>query len=433
VLERRFGLPTATLLVVASMVGTGVFTTTGFLVRDIGSNPAVLACWVVGAAAALAGALSYAELAAALPRNGGEYLLLSRIYHPALGFTAGWITLVVGFCAPIAAAALAFAAYLAAVIPGLPELPAALVLIAVLTGVHCMRIEVGARFQDAFTLGKIALILAFVAGGLLLGEPTRALAPGAVPFGRALLSPGFAVGLVFVSYAYQGWNASYYVAEELREPVRWLPLSLVAGTLLVAALYLGLNVVFLGAVPAGDLSGVEAVAHVASVALFGPRAAAVLSLVIAVGLVSTVGAYVMTGPRVLEAMGQRSRALRALGGRGRGRGPVPAIALQGILATGMALTARLDALLTYAGFTLSLVAALAVVGVPVLRWREPDLPRPYRCWGYPVTPWLFVALALWMAGHAAAEHPGVALAAAVTVGLGLALWWLIEGRARGRA
>jgi APA family basic amino acid/polyamine antiporter len=337
----------------------------------------------------------------------------------------------VGFSAPIAAAALAYAAYLAAVIPGLPELPVALSLIAILSGLHGMRVELGAGFQNAFTFGKVLLILAFVVGGLLLGEPSRALEPGAVPFGRALLSPGFAVGLVFVSYAYQGWNASFYVAEELREPTRWLPLSLVVGTSLVAALYLGLNAVFLGAVPAGELSGVEAVAHVASVALFGQRAAGVLSVVIAVGLVSTVGAYVMTGPRVLEAMGRRSPALRALGGRGRGRGPVPAIALQGILATGMALYARLDALLAYAGFTLSLVAALAVAGVPVLRWREPDLPRPYRCWGYPVTPWLFVALALWMAGHAAVRHPGVALAAAATVGLGLGLWWVIEGRKAG--
>jgi basic amino acid/polyamine antiporter, APA family len=427
-LARKLGPTTATMLVVASMVGTGVFTTTGFLVGDIGSNPAVLACWVLGGVLALAGALTYGELASALPSNGGEYLLLSRIYHPSLGFVAGWISLIVGFSAPIAAAALAFSRYMAAVVPGLPELPVSLLLIALLSGVHCLRVEHSSGFQNIVTIGKTLLILAFIAGGLWLGSPARCLEPGPTPMGEALFSSGFAVGLIFISFSYQGWNAALYIAGELKNPGRWLPLSLVLGTLLVALLYLGLNAVFLSAVPAAELAGQLEVGHIAAVALFGEGAAKLLSTIIAVGLVSTVGAYIMTGPRVYEAMGQHVPGLRFVTGRAEGGGPVRSILLQGGVAAVMAATASFDTLLTYTGFTLSAVAGLAVVGVIVLRFREPDLPRPYRTWGYPFTPILFVLLMLWMMGHAVVQRPSVALAGAVTVAIGFVLWWVFEGR-----
>ena len=427
-LARRLGPVTATMLVVASMVGTGVFTTTGFLVGDIGSNPAVLACWALGGVLALAGALTYGELASAMPSNGGEYLLLSRIYHPSLGFVAGWISLIVGFSAPIAAAALAFSRYMAAVFPGLPELPVSLALIALLSGVHCLRLELSSGFQNAFTIGKTLLILGFIVGGLWLGSPARCLEPGSVTMGEALFSSGFAVGLIFISFSYQGWNAALYIAGELKNPGRWLPLSLVLGTGLVALLYLGLNAVFLAAVPASELAGQLEVGHIAAVALFGEGAARLLSTIIAVGLVSTVGAYIMTGPRVYEAMGQQVPGLRFVTGRAKGGGPVRSILLQGAVAAIMVATASFDTLLTYTGFTLSGVAGLAVAGVIVLRFREPDLPRPYRTWGYPFTPIVFVLLMLWMMGHAVVQRPAVALAGAVTVAIGFVLWWVFDGR-----
>jgi len=424
--SRKLGPLTAIMLVVASMVGTGIFTTTGFLLADIRSGPAVLVAWLLGGVLALAGAFAYAELAAAMPENGGEYLLLSRIYHPSLGFVAGWISLIVGFSAPIAAAALAFSSYTAAVFPGVPQLPLSITLIALLSGVHCLRLELSSGFQNAFTIGKAALILAFIVGGLWLGDPARAFEPGSVPAGQAVLSSGFAVGLIFTSFAYQGWNASLYIAGELKQPARWLPLSLVLGTVLVTALYLGLNVVFLAAVPAAELTGQLEVGHLAAVALFGDGAARLLSIIIAIGLISTVGAYIMTGPRVYEAMGKRFSGLRFITGRAQGGGPVRSILLQGAVAMVMALTASFDALLTYAGFTLSAVAGLAVAGVIVLRFREPDLPRPYRCWGYPVTPLLFVGLMLWMMGHSVLERPIVALAGAITVIVGFGLWAMFE-------
>jgi len=376
--QRRLGGATATLVVVASMVGTGVFTTTGFLIRDIASPMAVLATWLVGGLLALCGALSYAELVAALPRNGGEYQLLARIYHPVVGFVAGWISLVVGFSAPIAASALAFGRYLGAVVEGVNPTIAALILVVALSALHAAHVTAGGAVQNVFAAAKVIVILGLVVGGLLRGDPQRLLAEGGPPLIDAVISPAFAVGLIFVSFSYSGWNGAAYLAGEVRRPSRTLPRALLLGTGMVAALYLGLNLVFLAAAPASDLAGVVEVAHVASVQLFGDRAAALLSSGIALLLVSSVSAMIMSGPRVYEAMGQDYPALRVLSRRTTHGGPVMAVALQSVVASAMLLTATFEALLTYIGFTLSLSAGLTVVGVLVLRRREPGLERPYR-------------------------------------------------------
>ena len=426
---RRLGVATATLLVVASMVGTGVFTTTGYLVRDIGSLPAVLFAWLLGGVLALFGALAYGELVAALPHNGGEYQLLSRIYHPAVGFIAGFVSLVVGFSAPVAASAIAFAQYTNAATgsDAIGEPTIAVVLVVVLTGVHATRVSVGTGFQNAITAAKVLLIFAFVAGGIYAGDLGRLARGSTRGFAEATFSLELAIGLIYVSFAYSGWNAATYVAGELRRPERTLPLALITGTLLVTALYLGLNVVFLSAAPAETIAASEArVGHVAAVGLFGEGAARVLSGIIAAGLVSTVGALVMTGPRVYEAVGCDYPKLAFLCWRREGGGPVVAMVLQSAISVVMVLTATFDELLTYIGVTLSLGAALTVAGVTVLRIREPNLPRPYRAWGHPLTSIFFVALMTWMVVATLVEKPLVALVSLVTVTAGLALYFVVR-------
>lgn len=430
---RRLGPLTATLLVVASMVGTGVFTTTGFLVRDIGSSTAILVCWALGGLLALTGALSYAELAAALPENGGEYALLSRVYHPLLGFMSGWVSFVVGFSATIAAVALGFSSYLQRVVPGVPGLPVAMGLVVLLTLVHGFRVSTGGRFQDVFTAAKVLLVAGFAVAGLLAGDPSLLLQGGEQTLREALPGSGFAIGLVYISFSYLGWNASVYVAGELRDPGRTLPLSLVLGTLAVTVLYLALNAVFLEAAPAGELSGVLEVGHVAAEHLFGEGAARVLSGIIAVGLISTVGAFVMTGPRIYEAMGQDFPALAFLSGRTPEGGPWRALGAQCVLCLVLMLTASFDALLTWIGFTLSLFAAATVAGVFVLRLREPGLPRPYRAWGYPVTPLLALALLGWMIAHTVISRPLTAVFGALTLLSGGGLYLLARWVERPRA
>jgi len=310
--RRRLGGLTATLLVVASMVGTGVFTTTGVVVADVPSSTAVLDAWLLGGVLALAGALSYAELGAALPRNGGEYQLLGRIYHPAVGFVAGWVSLIVGFSAPIAASALAFGSYLAAVAPGVPPVAAAVVLIALLAALHGFDVKLGSGIQNVFTLGKILLVAGFAAAGavaIATRDAPPAVAPG-VPLADAILSPAFAVGLILVSFAYCGWNGAVYIAGEVRNPGRTLPIALLVGTALVAILYIALNAVFLAAAPLSDLAGQIEVGDIAARRLFGPGAGDVLSSLVSLALVSSVSAMLMAGPRVYEAMGADHPALR---------------------------------------------------------------------------------------------------------------------------
>jgi APA family basic amino acid/polyamine antiporter len=418
----RIGPRTATMLVVASMIGTGVFTTTGFLVEALRSPAAVLAAWLVGGLLALSGALSYAELSAALPRNGGEYYLLGRVYHPAVGFAAGIVSLVVGFAAPLAASALAFGYYLSAALPGIPSLPAAVVIVVVFTFMHGVDVTWGSRFQGIVTAAQVVLIAAMAVTGLVLGEPSRLLAPGQQPALATMLSPEFAVALVFVSYAYSGWNGAAYVAGELRTPSRTLPLALLFGTVLVTGLYVGLNVAYLASAPASDLSGVVQVATVAAQKLVGAPGGRVLSGVIALVLASSVGALLMAGSRVYEAMGCDYRALSFLARRTSRGAPAVAVALQAALALAMVATSSFGTLLGFIGFTLSVSAGLTVLGVLVLRVREPQLARPYRTWGYPVTPLLFLGLSIWMIGHAVVERPASSVAGVGTIAFALALY-----------
>jgi APA family basic amino acid/polyamine antiporter len=420
------GSRTATMLVVASMVGTGIFTTTGFLVRDLGSPLAVLVAWGVGGVLALCGALSYGELVAAMPRNGGEYQLLARIYHPAAGFAAGLVSLVVGFSAPLAASALAFGHYLSAVFPGVDPRLAGVGVIAAASALHASHVHLGARFQSLITGLQVALMLGFVVAGAALGDPAH-LASGGGSAAAAVASPSFAVALVYVSFAYSGWNGAAYIAGEVRRPSRTMPLSLLLGTAIVMALYLSLNAVFLAAAPASELSGVVEVGHVAAAKLLGAGAGRGLSGLVALVLASSVSAMTLAGPRVYQAMGEDYPALRHLAWRTRHGGPAVAVVLQAAMAIAMVLTSSFGALLTYVGFTLSLVAGMTVLGVFVSRWREPGLERPYRAWGYPVTPFLFLALTTWMATQALAERPAIAWAGLATV-VGSLLLYVLLGR-----
>jgi APA family basic amino acid/polyamine antiporter len=380
----------------------------------------------------LCGALAYSELAAAIPRNGGEYAILSRVFHPAVGFVAGWISLVVGFSAPIAASALAFGQYFGAIVPSAHPMVAAVVLVVLLSAVHGLHVTMGSGVQNTFTIAKVLLILVLVVGGLLLGDPSRITSGDHPPLTTSVISPTFAIGLIFISFAYSGWNGAAYLAGEVRRPARTLPIALIAGTGMVMLLFLALNFVFLSSAPLEELSGVVEVGHVAAVHLFGPRAGALLSGVIALALVSSVGAMIMAGPRVYEAMGEHSPRLGFLRYRTKGGGPAAAVVLQAIVALIMVATATFEVLLTYIGFTLSIMAGLTVFGVMWLRRREPELARPYRVWGYPFTPIAFVALSGWMILHALVQRPMVAVAGFVTLGSGAVLYVLLGRREMAR-
>ena len=377
------------------MVGTGVFTSLGFQVMSIQSGFALLMLWAVGGLIALCGAVSYAELAAALPRSGGEYYYLSRIYHPALGFLSGWVSATVGFAAPTALAALALAKYAQSVWPALNSTALSVGVVLLLTVVHGTSRRVGSQFQVVVTVLKVVVLVVFIGAGMLAGgAPPLSFAPDAAGW-RAVLSPAFAVSLVYVSYAYSGWNAAVYLTGEIREPRRNLSRILLGGTVVVLLLYVGLNYVFLRAAPLSALRGQLEVGYVAANALFGPTVGRLMGAVIAALLVSTISSMIFAGPRIIQTMSEDLPALRFLAPRSAAGIPVRALALQTAITLLFILKQDFSAVMVYAGFVLNLFTFLTVLGVFILRWREPGLPRPYRAWGYPLTPLLFLGLSAW--------------------------------------
>lgn len=419
---------TAVALAVADMIGIGVFTSLGFQVKDIPSAFSVLMLWIVGGVAALCGALSYAELSAAFPRSGGEYNFLSRIYHPALGFLAGWISATVGFSAPIALAAMAFGVYFKGVVPGSSPQLLGLAVAWLITFVHLSGVKHSATFQNVSTLIKGALIVGLIIAGLAVGVPQPiSFAPSANDVSYMASAP-FAVSLVFVMYAYSGWNAATYIAGEIRDPTVSLPRAIIAATLIVIALYVALNAVFLYTTPIEAMAGQLDVALIAGKHIFGDVGGRIVGGLICIGLISSISAMTWIGPRVTMVMGIDHPLLAPLSQTTRDGVPTTALLLQLAIVSLLLMTQSFEAVLDVIQFSLTLCSFLAVVGVIVLRAKEPNLPRPYRTWGYPLTPLVFLGVTGFMMYHLIAERPLQSLAGLAIMLAGLGVYALSQTR-----
>jgi APA family basic amino acid/polyamine antiporter len=417
-------LVVATAIVVADMVGVGVFTSLGFQVKDLPSGFSLIVLWLVGGIMALCGALSYAELAAAFPRSGGEYNFLSRIYHQALGFMAGWVSATVGFAAPVALAAMAFGQYLTGVIPGSPPLLMALLVVWLVTAIQLAGIQQAAAFQNISTLLKVALILLFIIAGLAFGEPQGvSFVPSAADWGYITSGPFF-ISLFYVMYSYAGWNAATYIASEIRDPRRDLPLSMLIAVATVTLLYVALNAVFLYTTPIPKLAGQIDVGLVAGKQIFGDAGGRIVGALICIGLVSAVSAMMWIGPRVTMAMGEDLPLLAIFARKTRGGVPAFAILLQAAVATIMLLTQTFESVVKFVQFALTFCSFLAVLGVIVLRFTRPELPRPYRVWAYPLPPLLFLAMSLFMMIYLLREQLREALIGLAIMLVGLVIYLL---------
>lgn len=417
--NNRFSVQAAVAVVIANMIGTGVFTSLGFQLVTIQSGFVLIMLWVVGGITAVCGALSYAELGAALPRSGGEYNFLSRIYHPAVGFMGGWVSATIGFAAPVALAAMTFAAYatsaLGEAVPGWGQQALAVGLILILTVIHSGRRQASGGLQLFFTLLKVVVIIGFCLGAVgIAGEPQPVQFLPVEGDLTLLTGSAFAVSLIYVSYAYTGWNAATYLSGELDEPQRDLPRILAFGTLVVMLLYVALNVVFLAVAPISDMVGKIEIGYIAAEAAFGPDAARVTGLVLAALLISTVSAMTIAGPRVLQVIGEDFDAVRVLAKTNADGIPFVAICVQSSLATVFILTSTFESVLVFAGFTLALNSFLTVLGLYILRLRQPNLPRPFRVTAYPVTPMIYLGITGWTLVFVLIERPVEAL-----FGLGL--------------
>lgn len=436
-MKTYFSPMTALAVVVANMIGTGVFTSLGFQLVTLQSGFALIMLWVVGGIVAICGALSYAELGAALPRSGGEYNFLGRIYHPGAGFVSGWISSTVGFSAPVALAAMTFGAYTTSSL--LPEgseqvtnwveRGLAVALIVILTLVHTRQRDTSGIFQSVFTAIKVITILVISAAGLILVadyQPVSLLpAPGDL---SAMTSGAFAVSLIYVSYAYTGWNVATYLTDELKAPQRSLPRVLFAGAFGVMLLYILLNAVFLLTTPIELMVGEVEVGVIAARHVFGQAGAMFTGAVLGVLLISTVSAMTIAGPRVLQVVGQDIPAFRFLSKSNADGMPTTAVLVQSGLALLFVITATFDQVLVFAGFTLALNSLFAVFGLFILRWRQPELARPFRVPLYPFVPLVYLALTIWTLAYVAIERPQEV---AVSVGL-IVTGAIIYGLSRAR-
>ena len=421
------------------MVGTVIFATTGFMAGDLGSAGLILACWTVGGLFALAGALSYSELGINFPSSGGEYVYLTHAFGPEWGFMTGWVSFFAGFSAPIAAAALAFSDYLGYFFPALkhdhasvivgsgvftlrlgPGQMTASALIAAFTILNCFGVGRTAKVQNVLTSTKLVVIVGFVILGFAAGSGSWShFSEHAVRTSALSVPTQFVVSLLWVMVGYSGWNAATYVAEEVRRPERTLPAAIVAGSAIVAALYLGLNMIFIYATPLEKMKGVIAIGSLSASNLFGPRVAGTFSALMALSIISTVNAMVTIGPRVYYAMAKNKAFFSAAAAVDpRWHTPVNAIISQGLCAMLMTLT-PFPELVIYIGMSLTLFTVLSVASLFVFRRRRPDWQKLRAVQvAWPLIPASYILVGACMMIYGVIWQPRASLTALATVGAG---------------
>jgi APA family basic amino acid/polyamine antiporter len=441
-LERKLGTFSATAIVVANMIGTGIFTMSGLLASNLPSPGWVLLCWLFGGLIAIAGALCYAELATRMPEAGGEYIYLKRLYHPALGFLAGWTSLIVGFSAPIAAAAMGFSEYIHAGLNSqllhlnptqlmIFNKGIAIFIISLFTFLHYFGLRLGSRVQNVLTILKIVIVAGLASLGLIFGNGSG---PKLSLGGETTGFMAIGTAMMFVMFAYSGWNASAYIAGEIRNPKRTIPVSLIGGTSIVIVLYLAINFFIFRMVPYSDLKGVIPVVETAAVQAFGAGMGKVVSLLVGVGLLSCLSAFIMIGPRVYYAMA-KDRLFFPFAGDVHARYKVPgkSVIIQGAIAVVMVLIGSFEQLIIYIAFALNIFLWLAVVGIFLARKRNVGEESAVKVWGYPYVPLFFLLASFVLMVFNYMNRPLESSAAVLTVLFGIPCYFLwVKGVAKNK-
>jgi len=438
-LTRTLGLFPLTNIVVANMIGAGIFTTSGLLMQDLHNPLIMIILWVVGGTIAICGALSYGELGAAIPRAGGEYAFLSRLYHPVLGFLSGWVSFFVGFSAPIAASAIGFVAYMTRAFPGMLQLGIfdasveatvlkklyAILVIVLFTVVHVRGLEFGASVQNVLTILKVGLIVGLIFAGFAFGQGSWDHFSQGVDFHFGFVGwKVIGLSLMWIMFAYSGWNASAYIGSEIKDPAKNLPRSLMVGTGIVILLYFCLNLIYVYAISPPDIEGVISIAGLAAGNLFGQSFEKILSMMISFALFSSLSAYIILGPRVYYSMARDKTFFRFASDVHKKYGvPAKSIILQGIFAGVMVLFGTFDQLLTYMGFSLGIFPLLAVLGVFKVRRLKLS---PYRMPGFPLAPALYILSGVAILILAFFQRPTESSIAILTVLVGIPVYWIFK-------
>ncbi|MDR3141079.1 MAG: amino acid permease [Tannerellaceae bacterium] len=388
-------------IVVANMIGTGAFTSLGFQVEYLHHTFSILSLWILGGILALSGAFSYAEVGTVIKKSGGEYAFLSHIYHPFVGYLSGWISLTVGFAAPVALSTIAFMEYLPVQI-AYPRI-AGILLIAAITLVHSYSLRSSSKFQNISTLFKILLILVIIGIGLIVPQGADNALTFRPSYLSEITSAAFAVSLIYVSYSYSGWNAAAYISEEFRNPVKALPIALIGGTLIVMFLYTLLQYVFLKHVPFDRLTGAINVGTPAIEHMLGPAFASLFGATISLLLISGISAMTWVGPRVTASIAREHYLWRYFTANSKGI-PVKSLWLQFVLSALLLITGTFEQIMIYCGILLTLSTLLVVAGVFILRRRK-QTESGYKSPLFPLFQLLFIGVSLWMIVFALIRNP----------------------------
>ncbi len=423
--NKKIDVWAAIALVVANMVGTGVFTSLGFQLISIQNGWSVITLWVVGGIIALFGALCYAEIGSYLTKNGGEYNYLSKLYHPSIGFVAGWTSIIVGFSAPIAAAAVAFSKYLNASFHIENEKLISCLIIILLTTIHLFSIHFGAKFQKIITLVKVLLLLIFIYAWKYPGANTELFGFNFSIISKELISPVFAISLIYVSYAYSGWNAAAYVAGEIENPQKNISKALITGTFIVMIIYIFLNASFLYATPINLLKGNVEVGVISAKYIFGTVIGEMIGLIISILLISTISSMLMTAPRVAASIGETYHVFSIFSRKNKFGTPYLSVLLISVLSIIMALTSSFEWLINYIGLTLILFTLLTTIGLFILRKNKNYRPI-FKVPFYPIVPILFIAMNIWIMYFVIQSQTNAAYMSLITLAVGFLVYFLIS-------
>jgi basic amino acid/polyamine antiporter, APA family len=443
-LKRQIGLFSAVMLIAGDMIGTGIFISTGVIAETLPSPGGVLLVWLFGGLLALAGALSCAELSASLPYAGGDYIYIREAYGKLMGFLSGWSSFLVTFSGAIAFLAVSLNGFTAFFFPvlrsetilfslAIPLAPImvtpgtifAIVVVFLLSGLHCLGVRQGTMTQNILTILKIGALLGIIIFGILFGRGDTAHFTPLFDWPKMGGFSIFAAAFIPVIFAYSGWNAVTYIAGEVKDPERNLPRALLFGVLIVTALYLAVNAVYIYAVPVTEMKGALRMSEVATTALFGYETSAWITAIITISILGALNVVTMIGPRIYYAMAQDGVLFKGLSRvHPRFGTPTSAILLQAAWACFLILTNTWGTLFTYVSVVITLFSAFTVGSVIVLRYKRPELKRPYRLWGYPIVPLLFVLVHVWIVWGSVKEKPFESLVGVVIVAIGIPIYFL---------
>jgi APA family basic amino acid/polyamine antiporter len=445
-LQRRLGPYDAAAIIVSNVIGGGIFLFPALVAQNVPNPWLFLLTWLTGGALAFAGAMAYAELATMRPRAGGEYVYLDAAFGRLAAFLTGWTSFVAGFSGAIATTAVIFAVYLGRFVPGadsdtpllvvpIPWIPltvspqslAALGVIALMCAIHVRGVGPGRIVGNVLAALKVSALVVFIAAGLTVGTGSAAnLQTAAGPVSPA----SWLLALVPVMFTYSGWNAASYVAEEIRDPDRNVPLALAMGTIAVVAIYLLLNVLYLYVFPVGSLAAIKgSILDVIAERLLGARAGNIMGVVSIVSLAASISAMTIAGPRVYYAMARDGMFLPGAA-RVHPRYGTPALSIvaQSVWSGLLVLSGSASALGRYTGFAVVLFAGTAVLALFVLRSREPAAPRPFRALGYPAAPAVFVVASLLIVANAIYRDPVPSGAGVVIILAGIPIYLIFARR-----